>query len=206
MPEGWLRLGPVLHLACLLVSAGRVGTQIWTSFHRRQYCLDCPPLGPRRGKDVLPHPVLLHTEGRNPHHTHTHTPTHTHTKTHISSEDWQQEYQVLHPWPQKSPEQRSLSLIWIPQSHPGYLIPHFSREQSCSGWSKVGLCLFPPIFSLHLSPPRLVDTEVLLQSCEVFWNTNWKPPIYLKTLTLQMRKMRPRGVVSSSPNFKPEIS
>ena len=88
----------------------------------------------------------------------------------------------------------------------GYLIPHLSREQSCSGWSKVGLCLFPPIFSLHLSPPRLVDTEVLLRSCEVFWNTNWKPPIYLKTLTLQMRKMRPRGVVSSSPNFKPEIS
>lgn len=77
MPEGWLRLGPVLHLACLLVSAGRVGTQIWTSFHRRQYCLDCPPLGPRRGKDVLPTQCYYTQRAEIPT-----TPTPTHQPTH----------------------------------------------------------------------------------------------------------------------------
>ena len=82
MPEGWLRLGPVLHLACLLVSAGRVGTQIWTSFHRPQYCLDSPPYRTEKTQTHHTHPINTHTNNEAPWHCprghgkSTHTPLH----------------------------------------------------------------------------------------------------------------------------------
>ena len=135
--------------------------------------------------------------------------THTHIKAHFPLEDWQQEYPVLHPWPEKSPEQSSLSLTWTPQSHPWLSRSTESLQHSCPGWSRGEALSLSTYFSFASLPSQASGhwgtsvklwcfVKCKLKTANLFRNSyfieKWGPEVlWTADLDLKLR----------SPHFKP---